>query len=735
MLAARRRARRATIAALLCALVPAAARGGVAAQLEPGYSAATATARDELGQERRVETEQWLQRYRLTLENQLYPLLSVSAGANLNWTLGEARDGEGPRVETDNRTWNAYARLAMGNPVLNGGLDYARRWEDIETRSAGVTAQAPGVVRESFSGAAAWRPADLPTLSLRLARSNAYDEARVITDQTTDEALLSTSYEPVEDLTLRYAARYGSSEDHLEEIVRSEILNSASVTWAGRYLDGRGNAYVGYNVAARTSDTSAPAGTTVALQQLPVAGLSVIESFPATPLRVTLNPNAALIDGDTAASAGVNLGTAAGSGPEIANRDLAAQFQDVITPVNAIHVFVDRALPDPLGAVLPWSAYRSDDNVDWTPVAIVGPVVFNPVLLRFEVPIERTSARYVKLVTRPLPATATTDPQFREVFVTELQFFDVLPAELVRGRSSSLAGNLTGTTRILLVRDLGLTYDFNGFVSHADDRQGTWSILNGLSLARRLDPVFAVAARVDRSDFDAGRGLEAQNRWSASLSADPLPTLGGLVSYTGQLSQLEGGISISNSGTLSARADLYEGVAVTGTTSLSWARFETGVTARSLLVSGSTSVVPNRYVSLSGSASYTDSASSGGGLPSRTDERGFVEASVSVAPFPALSVAGTVSRQFGGTTRPVTLTSFSGAFSPFPGGDLQLRYSYLETYDSGADLRSRTHGPSARWTIRPGWYLSTSYSRQDARAPASFQRTQTFNANLLVSLR
>jgi hypothetical protein len=734
----------ATVLALLCALAlaPAVARAGVSAQIEPGYSTANTTFRDELGGETRVETEQWLQNYRLNLENQLYPLVTVSAGGNLRWAIGSSRSADAGTVDTESQLWNTYARLAAGGPVLNGGIDYARRWEDIETRGAGLTLAPPGVVRESFSGSVGWRPADLPTLNLRLARSTARDDARAITDQTSDEALLSSTFEPAKDLSLRYAIRYGNTADHLTDIERSELLNSGSVTWTGRYLENRGNVYVGYNVSTRTSETSAPLGTgTIAVQQLPVAGLSVIETFPATPLQVTLSPNAALIDGNTSASAGVNLGTSAGAGPEIALRDLGAQFQDVITPVNAIHVYVDRTIPVALEALLGWAAYQSDNNLDWTEVCGGGTrppclVTFNPVLLRFEIQIERTQARFLKVITRPLPATAP-DPQgeFRDLFVTELQFLEVVPAELARGRTSQVAGNLSATTRLLLVPDLGLAYDFSGFLSHADDRQATWSILNGLSLARRLDPVFAVAARVDRSDFDLGRGLEAQNRWSASLSADPLPTVGGLVSYTGQLSQLEEGTAISNSATLSARADLYEGLAVNGTGSVSLARNEVDVTSRSLLVAASTSIVPNRYVSLTGSASYTDSESSGGGRPPRSDERGFLEASASLAPFPALSVAGSVSRQFGGTTRPVTLASASGAFSPFPGGDLQLRYSYQETFDSAAELRSRVHGPSARWTIRQGWHLAASYNEQESRAPASFQRTRAFNANLLVSLR
>jgi hypothetical protein len=714
------------------------ARAGVGAQVEPGYTTGTTTTRDETGRETRSDTEQWLQRYRLTIDNQLYPLVSLTAGGDLRWDMTSSTHEEAPRTETDARVWNTFARLTAGDRVLNGGIDYSRRWDEAELTQGAATAELPGFVRESVSASVGWRPADLPALTLRLSRANTWDDAREQVDVTSDEALLSATYQPVEDLDLRYALRYFGSTDHLTDVVRSEIVNSAALTWTDRYLAGRGTFYVGYNVTARTSDTQAPAGTEVELQQLPIAGLSIVEPFGSSALDVTLNANAALIDGNTATSAGVNLGTAAEPGPgDPRNRHLGAQFQDVVTPVDVIYVYVDQdqVLPEPLAVQIPFAAFRSDDNDVWEPVGLSGPVRYDPALFRFVVPIVRTQARYLKVVTRPLRADASTDPQFREISVTELQFFQVVPAEVARGTRSDLAGNLSGTTRLVLVPELGLAYDFSGAVAHYRERDPTWSIVNGLSLARRLTPVYAVAARVERSDADAGRGWEAVNRWSASLSADPLPTLGVLVGYSGQLSQLEGGTAVSNSGTVSAHADLYEGLAVAATSSIGWSRAETGVTSRSLLASVNTSVVPNRVLSLAGSVAVSDTAQSGGGRPDRTDRRTHLEGSASVSPFPALALTGTASRQIPENGPAITLWSFTGAVSPFPDGDLQLRYGYTESFDTGADLRTRSHGPGARWNIRSGWYLNAGYAVRETRSPAVDEDSRTFNANLLITFR
>jgi hypothetical protein len=163
------------------------------------------------------------------------------------------------------------------------------------------------------------------------------------------------------------------------------------------------------------------------VRRFPLAGLSTVEVFPDTPLHVSLNPNPMLVDGDTPTPAdgasGLNLGTSAMAG----FRDLGAEFQvDEWERVDTLHVFVDRDLSPALAAQFAWSAYQSQDNLDWTSVPLAQPVVFNRVLLRFEVRIAPTQARYLKLVTHALPAGATADPGYVQVFVTELEAYEAL---------------------------------------------------------------------------------------------------------------------------------------------------------------------------------------------------------------------------------------------------------------------------------------------------------------------
>jgi hypothetical protein len=159
------------------------------------------------------------------------------------------------------------------------------------------------------------------------------------------------------------------------------------------------------------------------IEQLPVAGLSALETPPATASSIALSPTPALVDGDRATSAGPNIGFSRSAAGDVAPRNVGAQFSDALTPVSEVDVWVDRSLPAEVAGALSWAAYRSDDNLAWTPVALAGPATFGAFDNRFVLSIERTQARFLKVVTRPLGAGTALDPRFADVLVTEIQFY------------------------------------------------------------------------------------------------------------------------------------------------------------------------------------------------------------------------------------------------------------------------------------------------------------------------
>ena len=147
----------------------------------------------------------------------------------------------------------------------------------------------------------------------------------------------------------------------------------------------------------------------------------------------------------------------------------------------------------------------------------------------------------------------------------------------------------------------------------------------------------------------------------------------------------------------------------------------------------SAALVPNKALSVTTSYSYT-SSSIGGGQTAQGQTFGRVDGSFSFTPFPALYFAGTASRYVSGLP-PTVLLSFSGGFSPFPGGDLMLRFAYAETRDEASNSQTRSYGPGARWNIRTGTYLDLGYTVTHTQTGAIATDSNAFIASLVISIR
>ena len=182
------------------------------------------------------------------------------------------------------------------------------------------------------------------------------------------------------------------------------------------------------------------------------------------------------------------------------------QFADTVTRVNTFWLWVDRQLPPGLAAQISWTAWRSDDNLNWTQITLASAPVFNAFQPRFEITIPETQARYLKLVARPLAAGSTTDPAFRNVFVTELQVLLMVPPRAPRGWQSATAEVFSASARTQLTPTPLLSHDVSLFVTNGERAgsaaQTTWVLANGLSLSKKLTDILLLSARVARQDAD-----------------------------------------------------------------------------------------------------------------------------------------------------------------------------------------------------------------------------------------
>jgi hypothetical protein len=723
-------------ALVVCAalLSPRGARAdGWSLQLEPGYNAGTTEIAGAGGGEIRTDQTAFIHRYRLSLDKLLYPYVGLSGTGQWEQTLASSTV-EDRTTDSDSRRWSAAARLTLGPPVLGGSVSYSRRQSETDTETTGFLAplDTPALISETYSANLGWRPAEAPSFDLVLIRSENRDAERATQDQVSTEVGLSAIYREVEHFDFRGVVRYANPVDRLRGTESQELSESGSVAWNDRFLDRRVSASAGYTLLHRNSEvTASRANAEILTQQVPFEGYSLVEPTISLPTAVTLVVNHALLDGDVEGSAGLDIGPSVRLSGDTRLRDMGVQFSDPRTPVNVIHVYVDRQLPLAVWSAFVWSAYASDDNVTWTQVAVdrVG-IRFGVFDNRFEIPIARTEARYLKLVVAPLLPGVTTSPELQSILVTELRTYLSQAAAQTEATSSSTSGALTGSVRALIERSYNLAYDGGVFFRHGADE--SWSTVSGLSATRRIGRVSSWGARVDRTDSGDLEGSHtAQSRASLSLSSDPLPTLGGMLTGGASLTESREGTAWAASTSALARADIYTGVSLSANAGAGLAEDVAGRQSRSASFATTATVTPHQTATLNGSYALQLSRLEGA---AGWDRRSRVEGSAVFTPFPALSLSGAVARSFEGE-RPTTLATFSVNASPLQGGQLVLRFGYTETLDTATDSRTRQWGPGLRFTIRPGSHLDVGYSALTTRTGALETDSRQFFANLVITLR
>jgi len=723
------------LAALSLLLAAAAARGdGIGATAEVNYTNGTLTTTDATGRSSTILSTLVPQRYRLSIDKQFYPYLTLNASGLYQWTPGWTTT-DGVESTVDNQRWSVFGSLTIGPPVLNATPYYIRRQEFATLGGGGVSVRSPTLVNQAYGVYTGWNPAGLPLINLRVGRNENFDSNRVFQDTRSDEVIFNVSYLEVQDLALRYSLRWSHGEDFLTNVQTTDLNQGAQVTWAGSYFERRLSTSVNYNVGYRTGSVQSSGGGTVSVQQFPVGGLSLVETFPSIPSQNTLLPNPALIDGDVLASAGIDIGF----GPALAGdqnfRDLGVLFANTTTEVNTLWLWVDRPLSPAVANAYVFTAWSSSDNLTWTQIPVTGPVIFGVFQNRFEIPVARTQARYLKVVTRPLTPAVTADPQYRAVLVTELQTYLVVPASEAPRSSQQFGGSFSANARLLLLQDWNLAYALAFSTSHQNSVWfQDWSVLNALSAGKQIARNVSVGAQLSRTD-SAQTNLphEAINRWSAQISYDPFTTLGASLTYSGQYGQLFVGEVLSNALTLVGRVDPWQGVSLAATAGYSWARDERGRKLESPNGALSLTLTPMQALVVTGTWGVSSAIVSQTGRPVLGDKTTSLQGNVAFTPVRAIFFTAGVQRSSGGGQGAQTLVNFGAGFSPFAGGQLLIRFGYDENLDVVSRVRNRFFGPSVRWNIRTGTSLDVAYTWNDAIQPALLTQSRNLFANLFIT--
>jgi hypothetical protein len=696
---------------------------GLSGLAEPGFAHQESETREPTGATTRSEREVLTQRYQLNLDRSVTDALTASAGGTL---LDERGWGRTQGVSTDLHAQSStlFARLSLGIPVLTASAGVDRTEQQTLSRS-GV-----GFVTMTYAASGAWRPIDLPELQLRVARNDSYDTAHVERDVTTDTAQLSTRMRTPR-WEVGYLLGWTRDVDHLSGVETTLVEQTGRATRSDSLFDGRTTTYLSGTIQARNSSVLAGSGGGfVTTQQLPATGLSAVLALPATVQNVVLVPNPAVIDGNTTTSAGVNLGFGLAASGDQNARDVGAGFADDATVVNKIYLWLDRSMSPEVIKALRDSIQvsASTDNQHWTPVRIDGAPTTGQVDRRFEIPILQTHARYLKVTVQPLASGVTLDDNFRELFVTEIQFLLVLPVTEVPRHSHGLFLAGTAIGRTLLLRAPELVWDITANGTHREEVSvtDTYSLVNGLSTSQRLTPTITGRARAARQDSSNGVHHEGAWLWNAGLAGSPLPTAGWALTYDGTYTDQD---VISHNLSASGRADLYEGVSTQANTGYTLTATSLRV-GQTFQVSGTTTLSPNRRVTLTAGGLYSRTSVNDAYQGFSWTQSARVDATLSVTPVPALSAVGTVSRVML-VPRPSTFATLNVSYSPLR-GDLQVSVAYSKTLATDSDETTERVVPSLRWNIRSGVSLTATYSYAQASSPVLTTTTRTLGASLLV---
>ncbi len=693
-----------------------AAADGINGYMDFTYTSAKGRTEDSSGQSLETKTDSLVQRYSLTLDRHFYPNLGVLAGG-LFERNGTTLTMDGQETDTTTTRIKPFVNLALRTPLyqLEGGYDL----NEIETKTSGTgpATRVSTLVNEDYYATLGWKPVGYPVATFRYFRTNTYDKERLSQDTTDDRFQLDSDFRPIPAVQLRYTGVYDDKVDHIGGNETRTLTNDGRASYADQFWKKRISLSSEYHLTYTVTDILNSGAGEVGLPLSPLAGLSAISD---TPLDVALAPNPALIDGDLTASTGVNLGLPPPGG-DARPRNIGLDFVNE-TRVNTLLVWIDRDLRPEIAGAFSWDVYTSADNKTWAFRQTVFPATFGPFQTRFEIRFADVTARYVKVVTRPLSPAVPFASDFPNILVTELQAVLREPAAEVQGRTSEASHRYSLNARARILDAPSLYYEFSYLLLKTGTSPFRYDLSNGLSLSHTFSRVFSGTARVAREDGRQPAGARVAYVYSASLTAVPLETLRHSLVYSGRRETIGDQTTTNDSLFLLNTAQLYPGVDASLGLGKSFDTAATGVSTDATQVNAGMTLVPYPAMTVNLSFSDTTRKSSGGNLAAeKTETTRTSEVSVAWTPLRTLYLFGSFAKQAAPGTANTTTFNYAVTWSPFPDGTLHLGFNYNETLHLENNEKDRTITPTLRWNIARGSYFELTY--QDLLNDAPTQKT------------
>lgn len=704
-----------------------AAADGINGYVDFTYTSASGKTEDSSGLSSDSRTDSFVQRYSLTLDRHLYPNLGVLAGG-LFERNGTTQNTNSQEIDTTTTRMKPFVNVALRTPLyqLEGGYDR----NEIETKTAAVATvtQVNTLVNENYYATLGWKPVGYPAATFRFFRTNTYDKGRLFQDTTDDRFQLDSEFRPTPAVQVRYTGLYEDKADHLGRNEARTLTNDGRISYSDQFWKKRISLSSDYYVTYTQTEIVNSGAGEVNFSLSPLAGLSAITD---TPTDVTLVPNPALIDGNLTGSTGLNLGLPPPGG-DTRPRNLGLDFVNE-TRVNTLLVWVDRDLRPEIAGAFSWDLYTSSDNRTWVLRQTVFPAVFGPFQTRFEIRFADVTARFVKVVTKPLSPTVPFASDFPNILVTELQAVLRRPAAEVQGKTSLTSHRYSLNARARILDAPSLYYEFSSLFLKSGASPFRYDLSNGLSLSHRFGPVFSGTARVARED---GRqpGDRVAYLYSASVTAVPLETLRHSFVYSGRRETIGDQNTENDSLFLLNTAQLYPGVDASLGLGKSFDTAATGVSTDSTVINAGMTLVPHATLTVNLSFSDTTRKSSGGNLvEEKSDTTRTSQVSVAFTPLRTLYLFAAFAKQAATGTASTTTFNYALTWSPFPDGTLHFGFNYNETLHLENNEKDRTITPNLRWNITRGSYLELTYQDLTNDAPTQKTRNRVSTGNLHIA--
>ncbi len=699
-------------------------RGPVRAEVS-GYADVTYTRTDSTNRvgpdTTHLKADDLRQQYYLLFRRDLYPFLMFTASGKFDKENTNLKT-DGDKTDTTITDIRPYVDLTLNNGLVITSVNYNKR--DLTTSTTG--APTFELLRNEYNATFTYKPEGLPYIDTRFQKSDTHDKDRTSID--TEETLFFGRfyYEPFKGATVEYRPTYIQDNDKVNLVDTTQVLHNARATYSGQFFNNRVSVTSSVNYTrAETDVTRAGKGEV----QFPVFARQGLSALNDNVQEVTLDPNAALIDGNTVASASINIGLPPlGGDNRLRNMGLDF-FAD--TEVNTLFVWVDRELPPEIANSFTWDVYTSGDNLSWSAVATGLRAPFGPFQNMFEVRFNTVKKRFLKVVVRPLQRVVANAQNFPEIFVTELQAFVSKASEDVKGKTVQSSTNYDIYARTRILDSPLLFYDLT-YSSFGNGSSKRTVLSNGLFAIHRFSSVISGTAKVAREDTDDPTGKGVDYTYSVSLNAIPLNTLQHTLNISG-LFQTVGTTSTSrHSIYLNNIAQLYRGISANLGGGFALRKIETGGQETSPSVNFAVTLVPHSTLTVN--LSYTGTWTKSTGTPQEsttTDTR--ADVTVSYNPFPSLYLNAEIGRadQLG---KRLTTRNYGVSWSPFPDGAVQFNFTFTQDIQVETNSFIRVIRPSLRWFITRRTWIELSYQTTRNEQQDSVLNEKLATARLRMNL-